>query len=63
MHLCYRKKKPKFPERFRTDNGKNRNIPQGNLSKQTIKLVNQFVDKMQEDPTKKKKAKKTIFNG
>ena len=30
-------KKPNFPERFRADNGKNRNIPERNLSKQTIK--------------------------
>ena len=36
MHLCYHKK-PNFPERFRADNGKNRNIQQRNLSKQTIK--------------------------
>ena len=31
------KKKPNFPERLRADNGKNRNIPEPNLSKQTIK--------------------------
>ena len=31
------KKKPNFPEHFRADNGKNRNIPEENLSKQTIK--------------------------
>ena len=36
MHLRYRKK-PNFPERFRAYNGKNRNIPERNLSKQTIK--------------------------
>ena len=30
-------KKSNFPERFRADNGKNRNIPERNLSKQTIK--------------------------
>ena len=30
-------KKPNFPKRFQTDNGKNRNIPEQNLSKQTIK--------------------------
>ena len=30
-------KKPNFSERFRADNGKNRNIPEGNLSNQTIK--------------------------
>ena len=61
-------KKPNFPERFRADNGKNRNIPERNLSKQTIKWVNQFVDKTHEDKKKKKKKKKmkekkTIFNG
>ena len=48
-------KKPNFPERFRADNGKNRNIPERNLSKQTIKQVNQFVDKTHEDNKKKKK--------
>ena len=37
MHLCYREKAELSPERFRADNGKNRNIPEGNLSKQTIK--------------------------
>ena len=42
-------KKPKFSEHFRADNGKNRNMPEGNLSKQTITLVNQFVDKTHED--------------
>ena len=33
----YRAKKPNFPECFRADNGKNRNMPERNLSKQTIK--------------------------
>ena len=32
-----RQKKPNFPERFQADNGKNWNIPERNLSKQTIK--------------------------
>ena len=60
-------KKPNFLERFWTDNGKNQNIPERNLSKQTIKYVNQFVDKKHEDQKKKKKKKKkekkTIFHG
>ena len=30
-------KMPNFPEHFRADNGKNRNIPERNLNKQTIK--------------------------
>ena len=30
-------KKPNFPEPFRADNGKNRNMLERNLSKQTIK--------------------------
>ena len=36
MHLCYRKKN-ELSERFRADNGKNRNISERNLSKQTRK--------------------------
>ena len=55
-------KKPNFPERFQANNGKNRNIPERNLSKQTIKYVNQFVDKMHEDRKKKKKEKREIDN-
>ena len=50
-------KKQNISERFQADNGKNRNIPEGNLSKQAIKLVNQFVDKTHEDQKKKKKER------
>ena len=56
--MIAQKKKTNFPERFRADNGQNRNIPERNLSKQTIKEVNQFVDKTNEDQKKKKKKKR-----
>ena len=46
-------KKPNFPERFWADNRKNRNIPEGNSSKQMIKNKKK----------KKKGREKTIFNG
>ena len=57
MHLCYLKK-AELSRAFPADNGNNQNIPVRNLSKQTIKQVNQFVDKTHEDKKKKKKKKK-----
>ena len=47
--ILLQKKMPNFPECFRADNGKNWNIPKRNLSKHTIKLINQFVDKTHEN--------------
>ena len=47
-------KKPNFSERFWADNGENRNIPERNFSKQTIKQINQFVNKKKEKKKKKK---------